>query len=159
MYKDESLLLKFATRGVSKDKWVAPGGKVEKEKGESKEDCIIREVKEETGQKLDKKSLFYHGNVDSIFPEENSIYRIHVFSTGDAIGKLNPKKDEGELKWFPKILLPIDSMWKDYQLWINHAFKQKKFKITAYYKSKRGDVIERADILLNDKIRPSAKLP
>ena len=56
--KDDKYLMLHRTKkknDISKDKWLGIGGKFEE--GESPEECIIREVMEETGLKLNSYKL------------------------------------------------------------------------------------------------------
>ena len=58
--KDEKYLMLHRTvkkNDVNKDKWIGVGGHFEY--GESPEDCLLREVKEETGLKLTSLSLIH----------------------------------------------------------------------------------------------------
>ena len=85
---DGSVLLKLATRGVSKGKWNGPGGKIDA--GETPEACAIREVLEETG--LDVKNLFYHGELRfHMDGGEDLSFIVHLFSTKSFEGRSNPQ--------------------------------------------------------------------
>ena len=81
---------------VNEGKWIGIGGKFEY--GESPEECMIREAKEETG--LAVTSMKFRGILtficDKQDPEYICLYTIDGFS-----GQLN-ECDEGELLWVPK---------------------------------------------------------
>jgi 8-oxo-dGTP diphosphatase len=144
LLKGDDILLRLGTRGVSIGKWCAPGGKIEA--GETKEDCAIRELREETGYSISKAGLVYHGNVDSNFPDDEAVYRVHVFSFKGDAGKQSTQREKAELSWFNKSMLPKDKMWKDYELWIDRVYRNEGFSIEVYYRSKDGDTIERSEI-------------
>lgn len=81
---------------VNEGKWIGIGGKFEY--GESPEECMIREAKEETG--LAVTSMKFRGILtficDKQDPEYICLYTIEGFS-----GQLK-ECDEGELLWVPK---------------------------------------------------------
>ena len=81
---------------VKEGKWIGIGGKFEY--GESPEECMIREAKEETG--LAVTSMKFRGILtficDKQDPEYICLYTIDGFS-----GQLK-ECDEGELLWVPK---------------------------------------------------------
>lgn len=88
------------------DKWIGVGGKFEE--GESPEDCLLREVREETGLTLT--SYRYCGIVtfvSDIYPCEY----MHLFTadgwTGEQTGC-----DEGELAWMRKKDFAALPMWE-----------------------------------------------
>jgi len=88
----------------NKDKWIGIGGKFEE--GESPEDCLLREVREETGLTLH--SWKYRGIVTFVSDEWGTEY-MHLFDSSDFSGKIK-KCDEGELEWIDKqelLSLPI----------------------------------------------------
>ena len=56
--KDGRYLMLHRTKkekDINKGKWIGVGGHAEE--GESPEDCLLREIKEETGLTLDRKSV------------------------------------------------------------------------------------------------------
>ena len=81
---------------VNKDKWIGVGGHFEQD--ESPEECLLREVKEETGLTLT--SYRYRGIVTFVsgggITEYMSLYTADAF-TGEQI-----PCDEGELEWVDK---------------------------------------------------------
>jgi 8-oxo-dGTP diphosphatase len=79
----------------NKDKWVGIGGKFEE--GESPEDCVLREVREETGLTL--LTLSYRGIVTFVSNEYGTEY-MHLFTSDHFTGTLTAC-DEGILKWIP----------------------------------------------------------
>lgn len=91
---------------VNKDKWIGVGGHFEH--GESPEECLLREVKEETGYTLT--SWAYRGIVTFVYGEDvveyMSLYTADGFE-GDPI-----LCDEGELEWVDKTAVGSLELWE-----------------------------------------------
>ena len=97
--KEDSYLLLHRTKkghDFNKDKWIGVGGKFEDK--ESPEECLLREVKEETG--LDLISWRWHGIVTFVSDEYPTEY-MYLYTSSDYTGSLIDC-DEGELEWVPK---------------------------------------------------------
>ena len=90
----------------NRDKWVGIGGKFEE--GESPEDCLQREVREETGLTLD--AWRYRGIVTFVSDEWGTEY-MHLF-TADAFHGEVRDCDEGVLEWLPWERLPQLPIWE-----------------------------------------------
>lgn len=78
---------------VNKDKWIGVGGHFEY--GESPEECVLREVKEETGYTLT--SYRYRGLVTFVFADIEMEY-MSLFTADGFEGEQIPC-DEGILEW------------------------------------------------------------
>ena len=92
---------------LNKDKWIGIGGKFEE--GESPEDCLRREVFEETGLTLD--SWRYCGIVTFVSDGWGTEY-MHLFHSEAFHGTLRAC-DEGELEWIGKeALLALPDIWE-----------------------------------------------
>lgn len=86
---------------VNNDKWIGVGGKIEV--GETVEECMLREVSEETG--LTIKSYNYRGIVHFI----SDVYeneKMHLFTADEFCGEFK-ECDEGVLQWVDR-----DEMYK-----------------------------------------------
>lgn len=97
--KDGKYLMLHRTKkenDINKDKWLGIGGKFEK--NESPEECIIREVKEETGLIL--KSFRLRCIVTYISTTWETEYMC-VFTSNDFEGELI-ECNEGDLEWIDK---------------------------------------------------------
>ena len=81
---------------VNKDKWVGIGGHFEED--ESPEECLLREVREETGLQLI--SYRFRGIVTFISDRWDTEY-MHLF-TADRFSGIIAECDEGELCWVEK---------------------------------------------------------
>ncbi|WP_288770857.1 8-oxo-dGTP diphosphatase [Sneathia vaginalis] len=106
--KDDEVLMLYRNKkenDINEGKWIGVGGHVEK--NESPYDCIVREVKEETG--LDVYNLIPRGHMTFIF--NNDVTYIHVFSTRDFKGSLIDC-DEGELHWIKKSDIKKLNLWE-----------------------------------------------
>ena len=86
---------------VNKDKWIGVGGHFEAD--ESPEECLLREVREETGYTLT--SYRYRGIVT--FVSGNGVTEYMSLFTADGFEGEPILCDEGELEW-----VDIDDVWK-----------------------------------------------
>lgn len=91
---------------INKDKWVGIGGKFEE--GESPEECLVREVKEETGLTLN--SWRYRGVVTFVSEEYGTEY-MHLFTSDDFSGEIT-ECDEGEIVWVEKSRVQSLPIWE-----------------------------------------------
>ena len=76
----------------NKDKWIGVGGKIEE--GETPDECVIREVKEETGLMILKPHLC---GVKQ-FPMDGGRYIVFIFETDQFEGEL-ADSEEGKMHW------------------------------------------------------------
>lgn len=91
----------------NKDKWVGIGGKFEE--GESPEDCLLREVREETGLRL--RSWRFRGIVSFVSDLWGTEY-MHLFSSDDFEGEPRRDCEEGTLEWIDKRELLEKPIWE-----------------------------------------------
>ena len=89
---------------INHDKWIGVGGKFERD--ESPDDCLLREVREETGLTLT--SYRFRGIVTFVSDIYETEY-MHLFTADSWSGSMT-ECDEGVLEWVDKdkiISLPI----------------------------------------------------
>lgn len=90
---------------VNKEKWIGVGGHFEA--GESPEECVIREVFEETGFTL--RSWRFRGIVTFVSGDSIVEY-MHLFTSDDFDGQMHAC-DEGELAWVEKDRIGELNLW------------------------------------------------
>ncbi len=105
----------------NKDKWIGIGGKFEE--CESPEDCVFREVKEETGLTLN--SLEYRGIITFVSDSSFTEY-MHLFYSSDFSGELTDC-DEGELHWINKDKINELPHWKGDEIFLDLIKKRVPF--------------------------------
>ena len=105
---DEYLMLHRVKKqnDINKDKWIGIGGKFQE--GESPEDCMRREMLEETG--LSALKWRYRGIVTFV-PEGGETEYMHLFTVSDFDG-VPGSCDEGELEWIDKQALLDLPIWE-----------------------------------------------
>jgi len=136
--KGRSLLLQKKSRGLfGGGKWNGVGGKIEA--NESPEECVKREVLEETGLKIG--DLRYHGVLNFYFGDRRELdWVVHVFSTRNPPGE--PKSgEEGILKWFNFEEIPFAEMWEDDRYWIPLLFEGKRFQGEFHFDEKGEELL------------------
>ena len=105
---DEYLMLHRVKKenDINKDKWIGLGGKFEE--NESPEECLLREVYEESGLKLT--SWRYRGIVTFVNTKCESEF-MHLFTADGFEGEIG-SCDEGELEWIKKSELVKLTLWE-----------------------------------------------
>lgn len=93
-------------KDINKDKWIGVGGHFEE--GESPEECVCREVKEETGYTLT--SYRFRGLVTFISGDGVNEY-MSLFTADGFEGEPIPC-DEGELEWVPVEKIEELNLWE-----------------------------------------------
>jgi 8-oxo-dGTP pyrophosphatase MutT (NUDIX family) len=91
---------------VNHDKWIGVGGKFEH--GESPEECLLREVKEETGYTLT--SWKYRGIITFVYGED--IVEYMSLYTADKYEGTQIDCDEGVLEWVDKDKISELNLWE-----------------------------------------------
>jgi 8-oxo-dGTP diphosphatase len=129
MKDGKTLLLKKACGRFGEGKWNAPGGKIKA--GERPEECVVREVQEETGLRVT--SLKDHGKLTFFFGDgKEPDWIVHVFSAQEFEGNVK-ESEEGKLRWIRLEEIPYDEMWDDDKHWVPLMLKGKKFDATFYF--------------------------
>ena len=90
----------------NKDKWIGVGGHTEKY--ESPEDCLLREVREETGLILTK--YRFRGIITFSLLEEETQYMC-LYTATEWEGEMVSDCSEGNLEWVPKSRINELSLW------------------------------------------------
>ena len=109
-------------------KWNGIGGKFDQ--GETPEECVIREVEEETGLKI--KSPRLHGLLT--FPMFDGIddWYVFVYTVDEFEGKLIDS-NEGNLAWIPNDELTNLNLWDGDKYFLPWLFENKFFSAKFIY--------------------------
>ena len=122
--KDNKYLMLHRTKkknDINKDKWLGVGGKIEE--GESPEECMIREVKEETGLTLKEYQL--RGIVTYVSNKWETEY-MYVFTATEFEGDLI-ECDEGDLEWIEKEKIHTLPTWEGDHIFVDKLQKDNGF--------------------------------
>ena len=121
---------------INKGKWIGIGGKFEE--GESPDECLRREVWEETGLTLTR--FQFRGVVTFLCNDSGSDQLMYLFTATGWTGELNPDCSEGELAWVPKgqvLDLPI---WEGDEIFLKLlADDAPPFLLTLDYRGPDGE--------------------
>lgn len=122
--KDNKYLMLHRTKkknDISKDKWLGIGGKFEE--GESPEECIVREVMEETGLTLNSYKLRIIVTYVSTNWETEYMY---VFTSNDFTGELI-ECNEGDLQWIDKKEVTKLNTWEGDKIFVEKLQNDSRF--------------------------------
>lgn len=106
---------------MNKDKWIGVGGKFEE--GESPEECMLREVKEETGLILNSYELRC---IVTYVSDKYETEQMYVFTSSDFCGDLI-ECNEGTLEWIDKEKILNLNIWEGDKFFIEKIQKDDNF--------------------------------
>ncbi|MCR4890726.1 MAG: 8-oxo-dGTP diphosphatase [Lachnospiraceae bacterium] len=121
---------------INQDKWVGVGGHFEKD--ESPEDCLIREVKEETGYSL--RNWSYRGIVTFISGTGVTEY-MSLFTSDDFTGEEIPC-DEGVLEWVSKKDVDGLNLWPGDRIFFRLLAEERPFFSLKLVYDGKGGLVE-----------------
>lgn len=107
---------------INKDKWIGVGGHFEKD--ESPEECLLREVKEETGLTLT--SYHFRGLITFISDQWNTEYMC-LYTADGYEGELVSDCSEGTLEWVDKRQLKELNLWEGDYIFLDLLEKREDF--------------------------------
>ena len=126
---------------LNHDKWLGVGGKFEE--GESPEDCMLREVWEETGYTV---TQWRYCGIVTFISDIWEAEHMHLFVCTDWTGK-EIVCDEGDLEWIEKKRLLELPMWEGDKIFLKLIDEKAPFfSLKLTYK---GDELQEA--VLNGK--------
>jgi len=96
---------------INEGKWIGVGGKIQE--GESPDQCIAREIQEETGLVADR--VTYRGKICFYFENETEV--THVYTCKDFHGELH-ECDEGTLRWIDADKILSLRLWEGDRLFL-----------------------------------------
>ncbi len=108
LYNEEKGLL--LEKRTDTGEWCTPGGAIEL--GESLEDALKREIKEETNLDIANPKLFdIKANVHMVYPNKDEVYYTDVvYEINEFFGDLKSDGESTELKFFDLDTLPKNIM-------------------------------------------------
>ena len=106
---------------VNQDKWIGVGGHFETD--ESPEECLLREVKEETGYTLT--SYRFRGLVT--FVSGNGVTEYMSLFTADGFEGEPIPCDEGELEWVDITTIPPLNIWEGDKIFLRLLAQEHPF--------------------------------
>ena len=148
--RDGRYLMLHRTKKVNdenRDKWIGVGGKFED--GESPEDCMRREIFEETGLTVTK--FRYRGIVTFVSDRWECEY-MHLFTCTDWTG-VQKECDEGELAWIDQRALYDLTLWQGDRIFLELIATDTPFfslKLTYQGEALVGAELNGEDILKGD---------
>ena len=137
---DEYLMLHRVKKQVdiNKGKWIGVGGKFEE--GESPDECLLREVREETGLTLTQ--FRFRGVVTFLCNDSGSDQFMYLFTATGWTGELEPDCSEGDLAWVPKSRVTQLPIWEGDEIFLKLlAEDAPPFLLTLDYRSGTGKLV------------------
>ena len=108
---------------INKDKWIGVGGHFEE--NESPEDCIQREILEETGFNIPKEEIDYRAIVT--FISDKGDYELMSLFTAKAPDGQPKECDEGRLEWVAKSEVYKLNLWEGDKIFFKLLEESREF--------------------------------
>ena len=122
--KDEKYLMMHRVKkenDINKDKYIGVGGHFEY--GESPDECLFREVKEETGLTL---TAYRARGIITFIYGDNVVEYMHLYTADGFDGQLS-ECDEGELVWVDKDKVCDLDIWEGDKIFFDLLIKEQPY--------------------------------
>ena len=132
--KDECYLMLHRVKkavDINKDKWIGIGGHLEE--GESPEECLVRETREETGLELTDYSL--RGVITFVTDRYPTEYMFLYTAAGFSGTLLSC--DEGDLEWVPIKDVEKLPIWEGDKVFFRLLREQEFFSLKLRYEGEK----------------------
>lgn len=131
--RDKTLMLHRVKKenDYHEGKWNGLGGKLEQ--GESPEDCVIREIKEETG--LTIKNPRMHGFITFPLFDKVDDWYVFIFSANQYEGTLIDSP-EGNLAWIPNSELTSLNLWDGDKIFLEWVYGKNNSDGNGFFSAK-----------------------
>lgn len=151
--KDDSYLMLHRIKkeqDINKDKWIGVGGGFEKD--ESPEECLLREVREETGYRLT--SWQYRGIITFVIGTDYTEYTF--LYTADGFEGTPHECDEGQLEWVKKADIGNLELWEGDKIFLRLLEERREpFSLKLVYDEQdvlRSAVVDGVPVELPGKV-------
>ncbi|PIR68336.1 DNA mismatch repair protein MutT [Candidatus Nomurabacteria bacterium CG10_big_fil_rev_8_21_14_0_10_35_16] len=145
IHQHPKILLGMKKRGFGAGRWNGFGGKITE--GESIEESLVREIKEEAGIELSNFEKV--GLLEFEFAKNGEIVEVHLFKTSNFNGEPE-ESEEMKPQWFHIDEIPFSEMWPDDLHWMPLFLRGEKFK--GRFLFGEGDVILEQKLEVVEKI-------
>ena len=137
---DEYLMLHRISKknDINKDKWIGVGGHLEDD--ESPEECIQREIYEETGYEIPLESLEYRAVIT--FVSQKGDYELMNLFTAKAPDHEPKECDEGKLEWVKKDRVYDLNLWEGDKIFLRKLDESRDFFSMKLVYDKEDNLIE-----------------
>lgn len=135
--KISDILLAMKKRGFGAGRWNGVGGKLGE--GETIEQALIREAKEEIGVEVVESDLKKVAELTFTFPHRPDFNQVvHTYITENWSGE-PIESEEMKPEWYKSENIPFDTMWPDDKFWVPHMIEGKLIK--GAFTFGEGDVV------------------
>ena len=123
---------------INKDKWIGVGGHLEDD--ESPEECIKREIFEETGYDIPLNKLEFRALVT--FVSQKGDYELMSLFTAKAPEGEPKECDEGKLEWVSKDKIYDLNLWEGDKIFLKKLAESREFFSLKLVYDKEDNLIE-----------------
>ncbi len=137
---DEYLMLHRISKknDINKDKWIGVGGHLEDD--ESPEECIKREIYEETGYDIPLEDLEFRAIIT--FFSQKGDYELMSLFTAKAPDTEPKDCDEGKLEWVKKENIYDLNLWEGDKIFLRKLGESRDFLSLKLVYDKKDNLIE-----------------
>lgn len=145
--REGEVLLAMKKRGFGAGRWNGVGGKLEL--GETVEEALMRETREEIGVRLTSCEKVAQIRFQEMFKGEPTIMNVSVYTAHEWSGE-PVETEEMRPEWFKLNEVPYADMWPDDEYWLPLVLSGQKLR--AEFELDANDHIKSHDVRVVEKV-------